>query len=519
MQLSTLLLRISDSEYTLLNPHQQAVHQIVYDSRKVQAQDLYVAVQGTQVDGHDFIPQAIAQGAHTIVCEHLPASAEDLAKQYPDVAWIHTAHTPRLLAHLSAAFYGYPAEAMQMIGITGTNGKTTIAWLVSRLLNALKSPTAWIGTLGAAFGDHQYPGQYTTPFPPELQALLHTLQEDGAQQVVMECSSHALVQERLGSIPFTVAAFSNLTQDHLDYHKTLENYGEAKGLLFSERLLDSGHAILNADDPWHARYRDISRGQVLTYSCTQEADFLAQNIEEHPEGTHFTLHTTQGDYTVNSPLSGRFNVYNLLAAMAIVHQLGYPLEQILPRVQQLTSVPGRLERVSPDGHPFGVYVDYAHTPDSLDNVLKTLRQFTTHQLHVVVGCGGNRDRGKRPLMAGIAEALADQVILTSDNPRNEDPLAILADMQTGLTGPDSCTILVDRAQAIHQAIAQAQPGDQILIAGKGHEDYQIIGDQRLDFDDRKVAREALHAHASQSSTPVSTASTVTKGITHARLSS
>ncbi len=501
MQLSALLSRIPTADYTLYGPaaEAQGVQRIVYDSRQVQADDLYVAVPGTQVDGHAFIPQAIAQGARTIVCQVLPEHFADLA----DVTWLQTPNSPRLLAALSAAFAGNPAVHMQMVGVTGTNGKTTIAWLVSSLLNALKSPTGWIGTLGAAFQETRYPGAYTTPFPPELQQLLKTLHEDGAQNVVMECSSHALVQERLGSIPLTCAIFSNLTQDHLDYHGTLEHYGEAKGLLFSERLLPEGYAILNADDPWSTRYAAIARGQVLTYACDREADFLAQDIVQSPDGTQFTLHTAQGDYPIFSPLNGRFNVYNLLAAIAAVHQLGFALEQILPRIAQLTAVPGRLERVTPDGHPFGVYVDYAHTPDSLENVLNTLRPFTREKLRVVVGCGGNRDRGKRPLMAAIAEKLADQAIFTADNPRNEDPEVILQDMFAGVEHPEAVTKITDRAAAIAFAIAQAQPGDQILIAGKGHEDYQIIGEQRLPFDDRQVAREALQL-------------TETKGKHHAR---
>lgn len=509
MQLSQLLADSGSTEYQQITPKERnapvtpsEIKRIVYDSRKVTEGDLYVAIPGSQVDGHAFIPQALAQGAQAIVCEQLPEDMLTLNAQYPHCSWIQTPHSPRLLAALSAAFYGHPARHMNLLGITGTNGKTTTAWLVSRLLNALESPTAWIGTLGAAFGNTSYPGAYTTPFPPELQHLLKDLQEAGAKQVVMECSSHALVQERLGSIPFRVAGFSNLTQDHLDYHGTLENYGQAKGLLFTERLAPNGHAILNADDPWSNTYRELihapkdSQVQIISYGCDDSnADFLAQDIKESPEGTQFTLqvHTTDTvtKYPINSPLTGRFNVYNLLAAIAMTHALGFELSAILSHVPTLTSVPGRLERVSPDGHPFGVYVDYAHTPDSLENVLQTLRHFTSGKLHVVVGCGGNRDRGKRPLMAAIAEQLADQAIFTADNPRLEDPEAILSDMQAGLKHPENTQTIVDRATAIATAIAAAAPGDQVLIAGKGHETYQIIGEERFAFDDREVARQAM----------------------------
>lgn len=503
MQLSQLLTNSGSTDYRLSALHDAAalstrlsIQNIVYDSRRVKPGDLYVAVSGSHVDGHAFIEQALAQGAHAIVCERLSDTAP-LFDRYPQCCFIQTPQSPRLLAALSAAFYGQPAQHMHMLGITGTNGKTTIAWLVSRLLNALQSPTAWIGTLGAAFGETTYPGAYTTPFPPELQQLLHTLHQAGAKQVVMECSSHALVQERLGSIPFRVAGFSNLTQDHLDYHGTLENYGQAKGLLFTKRLAPGGSAVLNADDPWSATYRDLINARstdhsIVTYGCNNDsADFLAKDIVESPEGTQFTLHTANSTHAVQSPLTGRFNVYNLLTAIAMTHALGFELSRILSHVPGLTSVPGRLERVSPNGHPFGVYVDYAHTPDSLENVLHTLRHFTTGKLHVVVGCGGNRDRGKRPLMAAIAEQLADVAIFTADNPRKEDPEAILADMRAGLKHPENTQTIADRASAIAAAIAAAGPGDQVLIAGKGHETYQIIGEERLAFDDREVARQAM----------------------------
>lgn len=511
MQLSQLLTESGSIDYILMSPkeplapspqnQERDIQRIVYDSRQVKAGDLYVAIPGSRVDGHAFIPQALAQGALAVVCEQLPTDFSALRSQYPQSRWVQTPHSPRLLAALSAAFYGHPARSMSLLGITGTNGKTTIAWLVSRLLNGLESPSAWIGTLGAAFGDKTYPGAYTTPFPPELQLLLKDLHQAGAQQVILECSSHALIQERLGSIPFRVAGFSNLTQDHLDYHGTLENYGQAKGLLFSERLAADGVAVLNADDAWSKTYRELlahthAGVQILSYGCdSPDANFLAQEIKESPEGTQFTLQVrladTQTSYTVHSPLTGRFNVYNLLAALAMTHALGFSLSDLLGQVASLTAVPGRLERVSPNGHPFGVYVDYAHTPDSLENVLHTLRHFATGKLHVVVGCGGNRDRGKRPLMAAIAEQLADQAIFTADNPRLEDPEAILADMQLGLKHPENTPCIVDRATAIATAIAAARPGDQVLIAGKGHETYQIMGEESFAFDDREVARQAL----------------------------
>jgi UDP-N-acetylmuramoyl-L-alanyl-D-glutamate--2,6-diaminopimelate ligase len=510
MQLSQLLTDSGSTDYHVrfapsvnnapsaeLMQNDITINAIIYDSRQVTPGALYVAIPGSRVDGHAFIPQALAQGAQAIVCEQLPDTAGSLFESYPHCCFIQTSHSPRLLAALSAAFYGHPARQMNLLGITGTNGKTTIAWLVSRLLNALQSPTAWIGTLGAAFGETTYPGAYTTPFPPELQHLLKEMHQAGAKQVIMECSSHALVQERLGSIPFRVAGFSNLTQDHLDYHGTMKNYGQAKGLLFTERLAPHGTAVLNADDPWSATYTQLMQSKtpqpsIFTYACdTPTADFLAEDIVESPEGTRFTLRTAEASYGVQSPLTGRFNVYNLLAALAMTHALGFDLPTLLSHVHQLTSVPGRLERVSPDGHPFGVYVDYAHTPDSLENVLQTLRHFATGKLHVVVGCGGNRDRGKRPLMAAIAEQLADNAIFTADNPRLEDPEAILADMRAGLTHPENAQTLSDRASAIAAAIAAAGPGDQVLIAGKGHETYQIIGEERFAFDDREVARQAI----------------------------
>lgn len=473
-----------------VNPEIQAIK---YDSRQIQPGDLYVAIKGLHSDGHQFIPQVQAKGAAAVVVAADWATAHP-EKMQADTPVIAVQFPRQALAELAAQFYGQPAQQLQMMGVTGTNGKTTTAWMISQLLQALGQPCGWIGTLGAGLGSTTYPGQYTTPFPPELHALLATLKQDGAQAVAMECSSHALEQHRLDQIPFAVGVFSNLTQDHLDYHQTMQAYAEAKSLLFSRLLSPTGLAVLNGDDPWCELMAAASVAPVLRFGFSKQADWQAGELELSPEGVSFALkRPAQAAVRLHSPITGGYNVLNLLAALISLQQLGYSLEQIMPHLPQLRGVPGRLERVSPDGCPFAVYVDYAHTPDSLENVLRTARQFTSGQLWAVFGCGGDRDKGKRPLMGALAEKYADRCVITSDNPRSEDPELIIQDILKGLVQPEKAWVAPLRQQAIEKVLAAAAPGDCVIIAGKGHENYQIIGSQVLDFDDRQVARQLLQA--------------------------
>ncbi len=492
MFLHDLLASLPALELPASNPE---ISSLVYDSRQVRAGSLYIAQPGLHFDGHDFIPAAISAGAAAVIYQSGAYTAATVSPIENSPPLIAVANTRQALAALSAQFYHQPAQSLQMIGVTGTNGKTTISYLISQLLDRLQSACGWIGTLGAGLGQTRYPGQYTTPFPPELHQRLQTMAEAGAQNVVMECSSHALDQSRLDAIPFEVAIFSNLTQDHLDYHADMQAYAEAKAILFQRLLKSTGQAIIQSDDPYADFFAQQSRAPVLRYGCGPKADWQASEIKLSAEGTRFHLKTPALSQVINSPLSGQFNVLNLMAALCAVQALGFELKTILAQVPFLKGVPGRLERVSPDQHPFSVYVDYAHTPDSLKNVLESARVFTSGRLIVLFGCGGDRDRGKRPLMAQIAQQLADCVIISSDNPRTEDPAAIIQDILQGIVTPSATqtqiNTQIDRKAAIVQAIALAEAGDVLVIAGKGHENYQIIGTQKFDFDDRQIAQELL----------------------------
>lgn len=467
--------------------------QIQTDSRQVTPGSLYVALPGTQQDGHDFIAQALAAGAQGIICSQ--AWFQQQSSLQTNIIWLPVHDTRRALAEAAATFYQRPGEQLSLLGVTGTNGKTTVTWLIKQLLEAAGRSCGWIGTLGAGYQNVNLPGAYTTPFPPQLQNWLQQMQQAGVRKVVMECSSHALEQQRLEPLRFETAIFTNLTQDHLDYHLTMEAYAAAKSLLFSRHLQAQGTAIINADDPYSKMMANASQARVLRYSLQDaSADLYASDLELEAHGSQFTLHHAGQQYPVKLSLSGRYNVANALAALAagLQHQVALPT--LLSALAQVSGVPGRLERVTPAEAPFAVYVDYAHTPDSLQNVLSALRPLTSGQLIVVFGCGGDRDAGKRPLMGAAAEAGADTIIITSDNPRSEEPLAIMAAIQAGLQRPKKAELEPDRAQAIYQALARANTGDTVLIAGKGHEDYQIIGQQRLPFDDRQVARHWLQTH-------------------------
>lgn len=470
-------------------PANPVIRAIRYDSRQVGPGDLYVAVPGTRTDGHAYIPAVIAAGAAAVVCDR--TWYEQQIQPAGQIAWLPVGNPRAALAEVSAAFYGHPARELKMIGITGTNGKTTTAHLVSQVLTRQGIRCGWIGTLGAGYDAVTLPGQYTTPFPPELHAMLRQMLEAGVEAVAMECSSHALDQYRLDAIGYDAAIFTNLTQDHLDYHYTLEAYTEAKTLLFSRLLKPDGLAVINFDDERHASFVSASRAPVLSYGIDAGASLHAQNLAFDREGVSFELRLAQEHRQVKLRLPGRYNVHNALAALGAALALQLPLADSLAALEAVTGVPGRLERVSRDGHPFAAYVDYAHTPDSLINALKAVRQFTPGRVLVVFGCGGDRDRGKRPLMGAAAESLADRVFVTSDNPRSEDPDAIISEILTGLSHPQRAIVAPSRREAIALAIRDARAGDVVLIAGKGHETYQIIGSQTLHFDDREEARQQL----------------------------
>jgi UDP-N-acetylmuramoyl-L-alanyl-D-glutamate--2,6-diaminopimelate ligase len=444
------------------------------DSRTASAGALFVAVRGEHSDGHRFIRDAIANGASAVVVDRRPEDAK--------ATCIRVADTRVALSRLAARYYGEPSTRLSVVGITGTNGKTTTTHMTRAVLDACGMPCGYIGTLGASFRDWTRPLDNTTPLPIELQGTLATMLENGATAVAMEVSSHALALHRVDDIRFAVGAFTNLTRDHLDFHGTLEAYAAAKRRLFelAER------AVLDIDDPLGATWAKELRGRgvpITTYALDADADLRARDIELRADGSRFNVDAV----AVELPLPGRFNVRNALCALAIVRSLGDDLSVAAKALHGIPPVPGRMERYMRGG--IVAIVDYAHTPDALANVLRATREtMDGGTLFVVFGCGGDRDAGKRPQMGKVARELADVVIVTNDNPRSEDPQAIA---QAILTGVPDAQVELDRRAAIRSAIASAKAGDVVVVAGKGHEDYQIVGTTRLHFDDRDEVRAAL----------------------------
>jgi UDP-N-acetylmuramoyl-L-alanyl-D-glutamate--2,6-diaminopimelate ligase len=453
--------------------------------------DLFIGMPGTRVDGGEFWESAIASGAVAALISSYAAE-----KCPPDLekACVITAEDMTVVcAEAAAAFYGYPARQLRLVGVTGTNGKTTTTHLIEFFLAQAELPTALFGTLYSRWPGFQQTASYTTPFAVELQQQLKLAVSAKCQLGVMEVSSHALAQGRVRGCPFEVAVFTNLTQDHLDYHPDMDDYFAAKALLFSPDYLQ-GRAIINADDPYGRQLiGQLHPEQVWRYSVQKEsAELWTSDLNYEPTGVSGILHTPMGDAPFQSPLVGQYNLSNLLAAVGALLHLGLKLEAIVEALPQFSGVPGRMERVqNQPEQEISVIVDYAHTPDSLENLLKAARPFIPGKMICVFGCGGDRDRTKRPKMGKIAAELADVAVVTSDNPRTEDPERILQDILEGIPSSVEPIVICDRATAIRTAIMQAQPGDGVLIAGKGHEDYQILGTEKIHFDDREQAREAL----------------------------
>ena len=458
---------------------------IEQDTRKVEEGTLFVCIEGSRLDGHLFAHEAVERGAVAII------ASRPLDVPVP-VAIVKD--TRRAMAILSAAFYGFPSEKLVMIGVTGTNGKTSVSHMVEHIFRKKGKKTGLIGTLYTKIGDRKTETKNTTPDSLTLQKTFARMADEGVEVCSMEVSSHALHQGRVWGIDFDMAIFTNLTQDHLDYHGTMEEYKRVKGLFFSQ--LGNSYAgkrkfaILNADDPASKDYQAWTAANVVTYGLGMNADFSAEDIRYTKEGTTFSVRSPIGTAEMHLPLVGEFNVYNALAAIAAGCAYGFSLDDSVKALESFPGVPGRLELVK-GPQPFPVLVDYAHTPDSLENVLKTVRALNQNgNIYVVVGCGGDRDRTKRPIMAQIACRYAEHPIFTSDNPRSEDPLQILKDMEKGVPG-EEYLVIPDRREAIFHAVMNAGPDDVVLIAGKGHETYQIIGDKVIDFDDRLVAKEAI----------------------------
>ncbi|WP_078413463.1 UDP-N-acetylmuramoyl-L-alanyl-D-glutamate--2,6-diaminopimelate ligase [Priestia abyssalis] len=483
MDLRTLLSYLHD--FTAVPEEDISITSIEMDSREVKPGSLFICVEGYTVDGHDFAGMAVEKGAVAVLSQK-PLSLE--------VPVIIVKDTKRAMAVLADAFYGQPTHKMHLIGVTGTNGKTTTTHLMEKVFQAANQKTGLIGTIQIRIGDQTFDVKNTTPESLTLQKTFYQMVEANVDTAVMEVSSHALDLGRVHGCDFDVAVFTNLTQDHLDYHHTMEDYRRAKGLLFAQ-LGNSYHhqkpkfAVLNSDDASTREFIKNTAATVITYGIDQESDVMAKNITMTNSGTTFDLVTPNETKKVKMKLIGKFSVYNVLAATAACLVSGIPLSLIVEEMAQIEGVAGRFEVVD-EGQDFTVIVDYAHTPDSLENVLKTVKQFAKGNIYVIVGCGGDRDRTKRPIMAQIAAMYSTTAIFTSDNPRSEDPNQILEDMTKDLKAANYLCI-VDRKEAIAHAIKEAKADDVILIAGKGHETYQIIGSEVLDFDDRETARNLI----------------------------
>ncbi|MCQ2312654.1 MAG: UDP-N-acetylmuramoyl-L-alanyl-D-glutamate--2,6-diaminopimelate ligase [Paludibacteraceae bacterium] len=453
---------------------------IQFDSRKVEAGHLFVAQAGTAVDGHSFIDQCVEKGAAAIVCQVLPTHL------HPDCTYIQVKNSDKALGLIACNWFGNPSQQLRLVGVTGTNGKTTIATLLYKLVRAMGHKAGLLSTVVNYVDNESVPSTHTTPDALELNGLLRRMVDAGCEYCFMEVSSHSIAQERIAGLDYDGALFTNLTRDHIDYHKTFDNYRDTKKRLFDE-LKKAAFAVTNKDDKNGLVMTQNTKARVTTYSTLTIADYKAQILEEGFEGMLLSVNGQE----VFVPLVGRFNVSNLLCIYGAAINLGFEPTETLRVLSTLTPVNGRFEALrSPKG--WTAIIDYAHTPDAVDNVIQTINEILQKKgkLITVVGCGGNRDKGKRPMMAKIAKDGSDQLILTSDNPRDEEPADILRDMTAGLNEDElrSTLVIEDRESAIKTACTLAQKGDVILVAGKGHEDYQIIKGVKHHFDDHEVVR-------------------------------
>jgi UDP-N-acetylmuramoyl-L-alanyl-D-glutamate--2,6-diaminopimelate ligase len=475
MKLTVLL-----KEIDVLSIHGDAsidIKDITVNSKTVCPGSLFIALKGIHTDGSLYINEAIQRGAVAVVTEKLPSVKENQA------TFVLVKDARETLAKLAAAFYGYPAKSLNLIGITGTNGKTTVSYLMASILKQAGREPGIIGTIRYQYGEKNIPASLTTPDSCELQRLLREMKDHKVTDVVMEVSSHALVYKRVYGCAFNAAIFTNLSRDHLDFHGSMENYFEAKKQLFVNYLSSKGVAIINWDDDWGKKLITSPLPRFITYGLSSQADIFPKYVHLSLDGIETVVNTPAGRLQVKSSLIGKPNLYNLLAAIAAGVALEIPLAVIKTALEAVAPICGRLERLK--GNGIDVIIDYAHTPDALKQVLKTLRPFCQGRLITVFGCGGDRDKGKRPLMGKIASELSDLVIITNDNPRSEPSRQIIQDIEMGINKDKAYCIVPDRRQAIAWAIKHAQKGDMIVIAGKGHEDYQIIGNKRYHFSDRE----------------------------------
>ena len=487
MKLSELLKYVNP--ITIIGNAEVDITGVNIDSRKIEKGHLFVAIKGTQTDGHRFIPKALELGAVAVLCEDLPENLSEETAE--DITYVQVASTEAAVGPVATVFYGEPSQQLKLVGVTGTNGKTTIATLLYNMFRKFGHKCGLLSTVCNYIEGEAIPADHTTPDPIELNKLLHQMVEAGCEYAFMECSSHAIAQQRIGGLKFAGGLFTNLTRDHLDYHKTFENYRDAKKAFF-DGLSKEAFAITNADDKNGSVMVQNCKAQVKTYSVQRMADFRARIIECHFEGMYLEINGQE----VGVQFIGKFNVSNLLAVYGAAVMLGKKPEDILVVLSTLKSVAGRLEPIRSEEGVTAV-VDYAHTPDALENVLNAIHEVMEGKqgkIITVCGAGGNRDKGKRPLLAQEAVKQSDRVIITSDNPRFEEPQDIINDMLAGLDQKQMKKVvsIVDRKEAIRTACMMAEKGDVILIAGKGHEDYQEIKGVKHHFDDREVVREIFN---------------------------
>ena len=481
----TQLIKSLGINHTACVPKDFEVKGISCNSKEVLAGYIFVAIKGNNQDGHKFIASAIKQGAGAVVIEKSKLKDHKISAQ---ACFISVLDTRKALARLAAGFYADPSSKIKVIGITGTNGKTTVTYLIEAILKKSGFLPAVIGTINYRFKNKIITAKNTTPGPIELQGMFSDMLKEGIDYAAMEVSSHALDQNRTEGINFHSAIFTNLTQDHLDYHKTLENYFQAKAKLFKNIGKDS-FVVINNDDAYGRRLKRLTSARIITYGILRQADIVAKDIKFDVSHTEFRLMNGKVKIDITSRLIGRHNVYNILAAASWALAEGLNLSIIKSEIEKFSSVPGRLERIDNKGG-FFIFVDYAHTEDALHNVISTLRQLPCKRIIVVFGCGGNRDKIKRPKMGYVVTELADLAIITNDNPRQEDPLEIIKEIKKGIIRANY-TVIADRKKAIIKALSLAKPGDIVLVAGKGHENYQILKGKAIPFDDRQVVRECL----------------------------
>lgn len=484
MKLEELLVGV---DYTLIQGTlNQEVDKVIYDSRIKTKNGLFIAIEGYQTDGHRYISSAIENGAKIVVIQ------KPIAIKESDITVIQAKDTRLAMAQIGTNAYQHPSKAFQLVGVTGTNGKTSITFLLGQILESYQKKVGIIGTIENRIGTQVLKAERTTPESLDLQRLFREMVDKKVDVTLMEVSSHALELRRVVGSEFDIGIFTNLTQDHLDFHKTMENYARAKAKLF--RLCKVG--IVNKDSEWEHLITEGATCQMITYGIDHAADYHAKNIHITAMGVTYTLDCPEGQFEMSVPIPGKFTVYNTLAVIAAARALNIPMEHIIQSLAHVSGVPGRVQSfTSPKG--YSVLVDYAHTPDGLENVLETIKEFAKGRIITVFGCGGDRDTTKRPIMGRIAAQYSDHVIITSDNPRTEDPFKILDQVEVGVKElTQNYDKIEDRETAIKHALKEAQAEDVILIAGKGHENYQILKDRIIHFDDCEVVRNYLQEESS-----------------------